>query len=153
MASDFDYHDNQKRCQKQWQEHNLRYYRLYRDNHPEYVQRNRQLQAIRDINRRKRDKSSMLLAKMNSLLKPYYSRKGAIFRLIPQDEGLLAKMDSLTVKLIPTASHVLPNQIRASLLLPACKRGLDRQEKLGTAPYFLSFLASLADLMYSAHFS
>ena len=42
-----------------------------------------------------------MIAKIDSLLKPYYSRKGAIFRLIPQADGLIAKIDSLRVKLVP----------------------------------------------------
>ncbi|PIW92309.1 MAG: hypothetical protein COZ89_00560 [Candidatus Nealsonbacteria bacterium CG_4_8_14_3_um_filter_37_23] len=100
MAADPDYRENKERCQAQWQERNSDYYRLYRNKHPEYTQRNRFLQAIRD-NRRRKDKQGKMLAKLDSLLKPYYSRKGAIFRLIPQPERLLAKLDSLTVKLVP----------------------------------------------------
>lgn len=100
MATDQDYRENKQRCQRQWQECNPDYYRLYRNKHPEYTQRNRILQVIRD-NRRRKDKQGKMLAKLDSLLKPYYSRKGAIFRLIPQQERLLAKLDSLVVKLIP----------------------------------------------------
>ena len=104
MVHDPDYRDNQRRCQRQWQERHQGYYRLYRDNHPKYTQRNRLLQVMRDIRRRKdpcKDKQSKMLAKMDSLLRPYYSRKGGIFRLVPQGAGMLAKMDSLVVKLIP----------------------------------------------------
>lgn len=100
MATDPDYRENKKRCQKEWQESNPDYYRLYRNKHPEYTQRNRLLQVIRD-NRRHKDKESKMLAKLDSLLKPYYSRRGATFKLIPQPERLLAKLDSLTVKLVP----------------------------------------------------
>ena len=104
MAADPDYKDNKIRCQKQWHKSRPGYYKDYRDKHPEYVKRNRLLQEIRDIRRRK-DKSTdiqvKMLAKLDSLLKPYYSRRGSIFRLIPQSSGMLAKLDSLVVKLIP----------------------------------------------------
>jgi len=42
-----------------------------------------------------------MIAKMDSLLKPYYSRKGGIFKLVPQGGRMIATMDSLIVKLIP----------------------------------------------------
>lgn len=100
MATDPDYRENKERCQRQWHKSRPGYYKEYRDRHPEYTQRNRLLQAIRD-NLRRKDKQGKMLAKLDSLLKPYYSRKGAIFRLIPQSESLLAKLDSLTVKLVP----------------------------------------------------
>lgn len=100
LARDPDYQDNQRRCQKQWQEHNPGYFRLYRDSHPDYVRRNRILQQMRNAKRRK-DKQGKMVAKMDSLIRPYYSRKGSIFRLIPQNGRLIAKMDSLRVKLVP----------------------------------------------------
>lgn len=100
MATDPDYRDNQRRCQRQWQRRHSGYYSLYRKNHPKYTERNRLLQQMRDNRRRKHTKGQML-AKMDSLLRPYYSRKGGIFRLIPQGSQMLAKMDSLTVKLVP----------------------------------------------------
>lgn len=101
IAHDQDYKDNQRRCKKEWLDRHKGYYRNYRKKHPEYVQRNKALQAIRDIKRRKKDKPSILLAKIDSLIRPYYSRKGSMFRLILQDNGLLAKIDSLRVKLVP----------------------------------------------------
>ena len=42
-----------------------------------------------------------MIAKIDSLIKPYYSRKGAIFKLIPQNNSLIAKIDSLRVRLVP----------------------------------------------------
>lgn len=100
MATDPDYRENKERCQRERHKHNPDYCRLYRNKHPEYTQRNRLLQVMRDSRRRK-DKQGKMLAKLDSLLRLYYSRRGAVFRLIPQPGRLLAKLDSLTVKLIP----------------------------------------------------
>lgn len=97
MASDPDYKDNKKASQGKWLGRHPGYYKKYRAKHPEYVKRNRQLQAIRDA-RRCKDKTSRLLAKIDSLS---FSRKGELFKVIPQGNKLLAKMDSLVVKLIP----------------------------------------------------
>ncbi|MFH1863842.1 MAG: hypothetical protein ABIJ85_02965 [bacterium] len=103
IAGDPDYQANQERCRKQWQACHPAYYRLYRDTNPTYTRRNRILQKIRD-NRRRKGGQNKVLAKMDSLLKPYYSRGGSTFRMIVQGKGVLAKMDSLIVKLIPVSS-------------------------------------------------
>lgn len=99
MAADPDYRDNQSRCRKGWMANHPGYYREYRDSHPEYVKRNRLLQAGRDA-RRHKDRIGRFLAKMDSLAKGFYSRRGGLFKLIPEDDRLLAKMDSLVVRLV-----------------------------------------------------
>ncbi|WP_291994097.1 hypothetical protein [Candidatus Accumulibacter sp. ACC003] len=45
--SDPDYRENQKRAQKAWAERHPDYWRTYRDQHPEYVARNRARQRER----------------------------------------------------------------------------------------------------------
>lgn len=100
MATDTDYQENQKRCQNEWQKRNAGYWKNYRSEHPGYARRNNTLQQIRNARRRK-DKQSKMIAKIDSLIKPYYSRKGAIFKLIPQNNSLIAKIDSLRVRLVP----------------------------------------------------
>jgi len=100
MAADPDYRENKQRCQRQWHERHPIYYKEYRNKHPEYTQRNNALQQIRNLKRRN-DKQGEMIAKLDSLIKPYYSRRGAMFRLMPQPSRLIAKLDSLTVKLIP----------------------------------------------------
>ena len=99
IGSDPDYRDNQKRCHKEWISQHPDYYRKYRAKHPEYTERNRVLQLRRNARQRK-DVSVELIAKMDSLA-GLYSRYGETFRLIPQDGRLIAKMDSLIVKLVP----------------------------------------------------
>ncbi len=96
MARDPDYRDNQRRCQKEWLSTHLGYWQDYRAKHPEYVKRNRLLQIRRNAKRRK-DGLVKMIAKMDAL-NPW---KGKVFRLIPQGGGLIAKMDSLIVKLVP----------------------------------------------------
>ena len=100
MAEDSDYKDNQARCQKEWQRHHPGYCRHYRALRPGYAERNRFLQIRRNAKRRK-DKLSKLIAKMDSLNRGFYSRKGELFRLVPQGSSLIAKMDSIVVKLVP----------------------------------------------------
>lgn len=100
MAKDPDYKDNQRRCQKEWIKAHPGYCREYRAGNPEYVKRNRLLQLRRNAKRGK-DKLSRLIAKMDSLNSPFYSRRGCSFRLVPEGDKLIAKMDSLIVKLIP----------------------------------------------------
>lgn len=62
MALDSDYRLNQKDAQQQWQEKHSGYWDKYRQSHPEYCQRNRQLQKLRDAKRR-----AVRLAKMDAL--------------------------------------------------------------------------------------
>jgi len=95
-----DYKENQQRSHRAWRKRYRGYQKDYRRRHPEYVQRNRALQILRDAKRRK-DRISKLLVKMDSLKGRLYRRDGELFRLIPEDKRLLVKMDSLIVKLIP----------------------------------------------------
>jgi len=100
MAKDPDYRDNKRSSQEDWLKRHRGYYKKYRAKHPEYVKRNRQLQAIRNA-RRGKDKTSRLIAKIDALIGGPFSRKGELFKLIPQGYGVIAKMDSLVVKVIP----------------------------------------------------
>ncbi len=100
MTEDPDYQENQARCHKEWRKRHPGYQGDYRRKHPDYVKRNRALQILRDAKRRK-DRISKLLVKMDSLKRGFYSRDAGLFRLIPQEDRLLVKMDSLIVKLIP----------------------------------------------------
>ncbi len=70
------------------------------DSHPAYAERNRALQLGRNTKRRE-DSTSRLIAKMYSLNQGFYSRKGAVCKLIPQGPGLVAKMYPLTVRIVP----------------------------------------------------
>lgn len=47
LQQDPDYRDNQSRAQRAWLDRNPHYWRNYRDEHPEYAERNRQQQRER----------------------------------------------------------------------------------------------------------
>ncbi len=103
MAKDAAYRDNQEWSWKRWQAAHKGYMREYRAKHPEYVTRNRYLQGIRDAKKRK-DPAGRILVKMDALAKGFNSRRGKLFRLVPEDDRNLVKMDALTVRLIPLAT-------------------------------------------------
>ena len=98
MKNDPEYRDNQRDAQQCWMEQNRDYWRRYRDQHPEYVKRNRLLQRERDRRRRIGDLAKMDASEKISLVKPgsYY--------LIPA-KGNLAKMDTSSQRyfLIPSS--------------------------------------------------
>jgi len=96
MQDDPEYQKDQKESQQCWVEQNHDYWRKYRGQHPEYVERNRLLQKKRDKKRRFGN-----LAKMDSLNQKSYVKAGSYY-LIP-GPGNLAKMDALSRKylLIP----------------------------------------------------
>lgn len=100
MVKDPAYKENQRRCWQNWYDENHSYMKEYRANNPGYVDRNVQLQSIRDLKKRK-DKTSKILVKMDSLAKKFYSRRGGYFKVIGYGVRNLVKMDSLIVKLIP----------------------------------------------------
>ena len=49
--SDADYRDNQGRAQRAWSSRHPSYWREYRGQHPEYLERNRQQQRLRNARR------------------------------------------------------------------------------------------------------
>jgi hypothetical protein len=68
MATGPDYKANQQECNKAWQEKNRHYWRDYRQNHPEYAERNPLLQKARRSRRR--------VAKMDGSEKISFLRTG-----------------------------------------------------------------------------
>jgi hypothetical protein len=91
--SDPAYRENQARAQQAWADENAGYWHRYRDAHPEYVERNRQLQRGRDSSRRLR-----VLAKMDASRRETPLASGT-YRLIPACGEELAKMDAWTVQI------------------------------------------------------
>ena len=111
MKNDSEYRDNQRDAQQCWMEQNRDYWRQYREQHPQYVKRNRLLQRERDRRRRIRDLAKMDTSREISLVKPgsYY--------LIPAKRDL-AKMDALSPKyfLIPQTYPFLAKKDSMDLL-------------------------------------
>ncbi len=91
--NDPDYRDNQTRAQGAWAAKHPDYWREYRHSHPDYGERNRQLQHERDARRRER-----VLAKMD-----VWSREtpvpSGIYRLSPVTPDDLAKSDAWMVRI------------------------------------------------------
>jgi hypothetical protein len=92
MATDPDYQANQRDYQQAWQTRHPNYWRQYRQNRPDYAERNRLLQTHRDQKRRPN-----LLAKMDASA-PVTFLKPGIYHLIPEIGEHLAKMDALSQK-------------------------------------------------------
>ncbi|WP_291998419.1 hypothetical protein [Candidatus Accumulibacter sp. ACC012] len=89
--NDPDYRDNQKRAQKAWAERHSDYWRTYRDQHPEYVARNRARQRERALGRAG-------VAKMDAS-KTEIALPSGTYRLSPMIDASLAKMDAWTVEI------------------------------------------------------
>jgi hypothetical protein len=92
MASDPDYRANQKECNKAWRDRNPDYWRSYRKNHPESVERNRLLQKARRSRQKRR------VAKMDTS-DVDLSYKTGTYWLIPKQESV-AKMDASAQKVV-----------------------------------------------------
>jgi hypothetical protein len=100
LASDAAYKGNKADAQRRWLERHPDYYREYRKNHPQYVERNRQRQRQRNQRRGKGSggtslQSGSMIAKMDA--RP--SLKSGTYRLIPVGSPLIAKKDAMVVAL------------------------------------------------------
>lgn len=100
MREDPVYKENQQDCWKEWYERHPSYYKKYRKKNPQYTTTNRARQKLRDIRRRKNGFDN-LLVKMDSIGSRLLRRNWGTFKLIPKGSEMLAKMDSMTVELIP----------------------------------------------------
>ena len=98
MASDKDYKANQSDAQKRWCSKNQDYWQRYRDEHPHYVEGNRQLQRLRNARRSTDTRRRLPIAKRYALTEKKVNISG-YYKLIPADNQLIAKSDVLLVKL------------------------------------------------------
>ena len=98
MASDKDYKANQYDAQKRWCRKNQDYWRRYRDEHPEYVKRNRQLQRVRNGRRSADNRQCHSIAKRYALTEKKVNISG-YYKLIAADDQLIAKSDVSLVNL------------------------------------------------------
>jgi len=98
MASDKDYKANQSDAQKRWCSKNQGYWQRYRDEHPDYVKRNRQQQMVRNARRNADKREYEPIAKRYALDEKKTDISG-YYKLIPADERLIAKSDVSLVKL------------------------------------------------------
>jgi hypothetical protein len=95
LATDPDYRDNQRECQKAWQDRNPDYWRNYRRRHPQYVKHNRIRQRLRNRGRRRR------IAKMDAYAS-FSNITSGTYYLVPScdPDGVIAKMDASAQKVL-----------------------------------------------------
>jgi hypothetical protein len=97
MQTDPDYRYNHKLSNQKWAKANPGYWKGYRSQHPEYVERNRILQAVRNRRRTRWDKLKAkddLIAKVDASLF-CKNRMVGQFYLVP----VIAKVDALKVNI------------------------------------------------------
>ncbi|MDO9469003.1 MAG: hypothetical protein Q7J36_17010 [Thiobacillus sp.] len=92
---DPDYHDNQARAQQAWSRRNPDYWRQYRDVHPAYVARNREMQ--RERNSRKKDRPIAKMDASTAALAPRLA--SGVYYLMPLKDSGIAKMDAWMVEI------------------------------------------------------
>ncbi len=97
LKADLDYKAAQREAQTRWRARNPDYHRHYRKSHPDYTQRNRILQRVRNKKRTKQLHSLQKIAKMDTKL-PVTT---GLYHLFPieKDGNLIAKMESKVVQL------------------------------------------------------
>lgn len=101
MKRDSDYHDRQTACVKRWRQQRPldKYQSQYRKDHAEYVERNQQLQKIR--NKRRAKQSELIkIVKMDALKSPSEKLNTYVMNPYKVDPaGRIVKMDALIVQL------------------------------------------------------
>lgn len=108
QRTDPDYRDNQSRAQRTWSDRHPGYWRGYRSVHPEYSERNRQQQRVRNARRRAAADSGSpaqeqgVIAKGNAWIakgnasEPEFS---GTYVLTPVEGGAIAKRNAWTVRI------------------------------------------------------
>lgn len=102
MQTDPDYRYNQKLANQKWTKTHPGYWKDYRSRHPEYVKRNRILQAVRNRRRRTRhqaDGHGNLIAKVDASIF-CKNRLVGQFYLVP----VIANVDALKVNIFDISS-------------------------------------------------
>ena len=102
-VSDPDYRSNQACAQRAWSARHPGYWQTYRLGHPEYGERNRELQRERD-----RRRAPRRLAKMDAWTDESVIPSGT-YRLTPVPSGNLAKRDAWTVEIALLSSRSGPS--------------------------------------------
>lgn len=93
VQTDPDYQDNQAHAQQAWADRNPDYWREYRATHPQYVERNRQLQQARNAKL-----VAVQIAKMDASTQAKALQSG-LYRIQPITPDGIAKMDAWIVEI------------------------------------------------------
>lgn len=101
--SDGDYRENQLQCQRRWREAHPGYWYQYRAEHPDYVERNREQQQVRNAARH-----AGAIAKMDAIAGNSSLASGTYY-LCPVARGAIAEMNALLVRItVLTGTWVHP---------------------------------------------
>lgn len=110
LVVDEHYRESQEAAKSNWQKNNADYWRKYRAIHPQYTQRNREKQRIRNQERRKniplQKLTSQPIAKMDAINGDSVEISGK-YQLIPISGPGIAKMDALIVQISLISPHLL----------------------------------------------
>ena len=100
LLVDKAYQESKADAQRKWSSANSGYWKEYRANHPDYVERNREKQRERNRKRpRKRElPASPVIAKMDAPTPQKVIPFGR-YRLVPLATDMIAKMDALVVEI------------------------------------------------------
>jgi hypothetical protein len=101
LASDELYRQNQYDCRDRWLEKNPDYWKNYRENHPDYTQRNREMQRVRNRIRRCQNATKSIsppIANMDVVNENNLKISGR-YKLIPCDGKMVANMDVVIVEI------------------------------------------------------
>ena len=99
LLTDPDYKADQYAAQKRWCEKNPDYWKHYRDCHPDYGQRNRNMQKQRNRNRRRPPTDPGDMIAKRYALNRQKGIKSGLYTLLPVVGQMIAKSDALLVKL------------------------------------------------------
>ena len=102
QQTDPDYRTNKNESQRVWIQKNPGYWKQYRRRHPEYCERNRKMQRIRERNRPKNAACDDHLAKMD-VSDLFLNDTTESYFICPAESGLV-KSDALVVKIIPISN-------------------------------------------------
>lgn len=93
--SDPDYLKNQADAQSAWAHRNPDYWKVYRETHPDYVERNRDQQQVRNARRERRAMGAVDIAGLPA----------GLYELRPIQNGQIAKMTVWIVHLTVISQH------------------------------------------------
>ena len=107
-ATDPEYCQSQNQAVKQWQQNKPghQYQKQYRDEHPDYVDKNREQQRRRNQERVRNKASDTIIVKMDTLT----TAKSKLYLLTPvakNDAEKIVKMDTLLVQLQPYQGNTI----------------------------------------------
>ncbi len=101
FATDPDYREYKQASQKRRKENNPNYWKEYRARHPDYTQRNRELQKIRNLKRLKQSAEPVIAIPDESI--PVISIETGRYKITPIHSDMIATPDECIVEITAIA--------------------------------------------------